>query len=155
MMRFLLLVKTLVLLSALPSMASANDELITEPSNHSVAVTVERLKESIRDKGWTILATVDHAAQAAEFGVRIPSRTTIIFVRMDVWVKYLLDAPTVAIELGHRVLVWQDAEGTWVTRNTMAHYQRHTLRRHELKLMPVPSQLFYADYDTIIKASTQ
>ena len=155
MKNFFLLAKALLLACCLAPMAMANDELITEQSNRSVAATIDRLTDGIRARGWTILATVDHAAQAAEFGVKIMPRTTIIFVNMEAWVKFLLDSPTVGIELGHRVLVWQDAEGTWITRNTMAHYRRHTLGRHELRPMPVALQLFYADYDAVVKASTQ
>jgi hypothetical protein len=78
MMRPLLL----ILLWLLPSSALANDELITIPSAHSARVTVQRLELAIITNGWTILANVDHAFHAAQYGVKIPARTTIAFAFM-------------------------------------------------------------------------
>ena len=106
-MRLLLL--ALVLL--LPSAALADDELISVQSAHSAPVTVQRLQEAIVANGYTILATIDSAAQAAEFGVKMPTRTTIAFAWMPGWTYALVEAPTIAIELPNRVLVWQDGEG--------------------------------------------
>ena len=128
-MRLLLL----ILLWLLPSGALANDELITIPSAHSAQVTIQRLQEAITANGWTILSTVDHAAHAAEFGVKIPARTTIAFAFMPGWTRYLIENPTVAIEVPNRVLVWEDQEGVWVTRNTARYYLRHIMGRHEAK----------------------
>jgi uncharacterized protein (DUF302 family) len=125
----------------LPSVVHANDELITLHCNRPATAVVQALQKAIPDKGWTILATLDHSASSAEYGVKIQARTTIIFARMDVWVSYLIEAPTVAVELPHRVLVWEDGEGVWVSRNTIKHYTRQTLRRHEIRILPVPLQL--------------
>src|SRR5262245_13697033 len=55
----------LVLLWLLPYNAFANDDQITIQSAHSAPVTVQRLQEALTAGGWTILATVDHAAYAA------------------------------------------------------------------------------------------
>ena len=88
----------LMLMWLLPSVALANDELITVQSAHSAPVTVQRLQEAIAANGWTILSTVDHAAHAAEFGVKIQARTTIAFAFMPGWTKHLIENPTVAIE---------------------------------------------------------
>ena len=123
----------LVLLWLLPSVAFAQDELITLPSAHSAPVTIKRLQEAIVANGYTILATIDSAAQVAEFGVKMPTRTTIAFAWMPGWTHALVEAPTIAIELPNRVLVWQDGEGVWVTRNTSQYLKRYILRRHELK----------------------
>ena len=101
----------LVLLWLLPSVAFAQDELITLPSAHSAPVTIKRLQEAIVANGYTILATIDSAAQVAEFGVKMPTRTTIAFAWMPGWTHALVEAPTIAIELPNRVLVWQDGEG--------------------------------------------
>jgi len=73
----------LALLLLLPSVALADDELITIQSAQSAPVTVQRLQEAIAANGWAILGTVDHAARAAEFGVKIPARTTIAFALLS------------------------------------------------------------------------
>jgi uncharacterized protein (DUF302 family) len=129
MMRPLLL----ILLWLLPSSAQANDELITVRSAHSASVTIQRLQEAIVANGCTIFATIDHAAHADKYGVKIPARTTIAFAYMERWLGPVIERPTVAIEVPDRVLVWEDHEGAWVTRNTL-HYLQNMLARHEAKV---------------------
>jgi len=122
----------LVLLWLLPPVALADDGLITIPSAHSGPVTVQRLQEAIAANGFTILATIDCSARAAEFGVKIPARTTIAFAWMPGWTLPVIEKPTSAIEMPFRVLVWQDGEGVWVTRDTAQYFMRYIARRHEV-----------------------
>ena len=75
----------LVLLWLLPSVAFAQEDQITLPSAHSAPETIQRLQQAIRANGFTILATIDYAAYAAEMGVKIPARTTISFGWMEGW----------------------------------------------------------------------
>jgi uncharacterized protein (DUF302 family) len=121
----------LVLLWLLPSVAFAQEDLITLPSAHSAPETIQRLQQAIRANGFTILATIDYAAYAAEMGVKIPARTTISFGWMEGWTKPIIERPTIAIEAPNRVLVWQDDEGVWVTRDTTKYFMRNVVRRHE------------------------
>lgn len=73
----------LMLLWLLPSSVLANDKLITVRSAHSATVTIQRLQEGIAaNSRFTILATIDHAAHAASYGVKIPARTTIAIAYM-------------------------------------------------------------------------
>jgi uncharacterized protein (DUF302 family) len=126
-MRHLLLMLLLLLSSAA---RAQDDELITIQSAHSAPVTVQRLQEAIVADGFTIFATIDYAAQAAELGVKIPARTTIAFGWMPGWTHPLILRPTIAIELPFRVLVWQDSEGVWMTRDTARYIVRY-IHRHE------------------------
>jgi uncharacterized protein (DUF302 family) len=124
---------SLILLWLLPSAALANDELITVKSAHSAPVTVQRLQQAFTANGWTILGTIDYTAHAAEFGVKIPARTMIAFANISGWIRFILDQPTVAIEVPTRVLVWEDDEGVWVTRDTPWYFLRHITPLYELK----------------------
>ncbi len=110
------------------------DELITVQSAYSAPVTVQRLKEAIVSNGFTILATIDYAANAAEMGIKIPARTTISFGWMEGWTKPIIERPTIAIEAPDRVLVWQDDEGVWMTRDTTKYVLRNVIRRHEARI---------------------
>jgi uncharacterized protein (DUF302 family) len=114
----------LALVLLLPSAALADDELITVQSAHSAPSTVQRLQGAIIANGWTILAKVDYAFHAEQFGVKIPFRTTIAFAWMQPWIGHLIERPTMAIEMPYRVLIWEDSEGVWVTRNTSRFYRR-------------------------------
>ena len=145
----------LVLLWLLPSVAFAQDELITLPSAHSAPVTIKRLQEAIVANGYTILVTIDHAALAAEFGVKIPARTTTAFAWMPGWTQVVIENPTIAIELPNRVLVWQDGQGVWVTRNTVRYLKRYILRRHEEKANEVLLQVYDAKIAALIDNATR
>jgi hypothetical protein len=79
----------LILLCLLPAVARSNDELITLPSSHTAPVTTQRLQDAITAEGWTILATVDHAAHAVRYGVPLLARTTIIFADMQASIGHL------------------------------------------------------------------
>ena len=121
----------LILLWLLPFSAQADDGLVTTQSAHSGPVTVQRIQEALTAKGWTILARIDHSAHAAQWGVRIPFRTTIDFAYLPSWTRLLIESPTVAIEVPIPVLVWEDRDGVWVTRNTAQYYLRRILPRHD------------------------
>jgi len=124
---------SLILLWLLPFSAQANDELITVRSAHSASVTIQRLQEGIvANKRFTILGTIDHAAHAASYGVKIPARTTIAIAYMGSWLGPIIERPTVAIEVPYRVLVWENQEGVWVTRNTLSYLQK-ILASHKAK----------------------
>jgi len=72
MIRTKLAAFALCLLAASTSGALADDELITVRSAHSASVTIQRLHIAIILNEWTIFATIDHAAHAANYaGVRL------------------------------------------------------------------------------------
>lgn len=145
----------LILLWLLPSAAQADDGLVTTQSAHSGPATVQRIQEALTTKGWTILATIDHAAHAAQWGVKIPFRTTIDFAYLPAWTRLLIESPTVAMEVPIPILVWEDREGVWVTRNTAQYYLRKVLPRHEAKAMPGPTEVFSNVVDSIIINATR
>ena len=150
----LLRTHSLILLWLLPFSAQANDELITVRSAHSASVTIQRLHIAIILNEWTIFATIDHAAHAANFGVKIPARTTIAFGYMERWLIPVIERPTVAIEVPYRVLVWEDNEGVWITRDTLRYVQK-VLRRHEAKIAEGDLRLREAKIATMIDNVTR
>jgi uncharacterized protein (DUF302 family) len=133
MIRTMMRPPLLILMWLLPSGALAHDELITIQSALSARETVQRLELAITGNGWSILAKVDHAFHAAQYGVKIPARTTIALAYMPIWLTPLIENPTVAMEMPTTVLVWEDGDGVWVTRNT-ARYNQRQLSRHEAKV---------------------
>ena len=82
-----------MLLWLLPPSAQANDELITVQSAHSASVTVQRVHIAIILNEWTIFATIDHAAHAANYRGKIPARTTIAFGYMERWLDSVIERP--------------------------------------------------------------
>lgn len=118
-----------VLLLAVPVLAG-DPGLVTLPSPHSVAGTIERLEMAVRSKGLTVFARIDHAAAAKEAGLSMAPATLLIFGNPKGGTPLMKAAPTVAIDLPLKALAWEDAKGrVWLTYNTAAYLKaRHDVR---------------------------
>ena len=111
-------------------MTVSNDKgIIDTPSNHSVDQTVERLKGILQAKGVTLFAVVDHSGEAEKVGMKMPPTRLLIFGSPKAGTPLMLAAPSIAIDLPLKVLVWEDARGkVWVTYNSPGYLQqRHNL----------------------------
>src|SRR4030081_1389723 len=101
------------------SMASTSSNgIVNTPSNHSVDETVEKLKSVFRDKGITLFALVDHSGEAEKAGMKMRPTKLAIFGSPKAGTPVMLAAPSIAIDLPLKVLVWEDNQGkTWVSYN--------------------------------------
>ena len=108
---------------------SKDKGIIDTPSNHSVDQTVERLKGILQAKGVTLFAVVDHSGEAEKVGMKMPPTRLLIFGSPKAGTTLMLAAPSIAIDLPLKVLVWEDARGkVWVTYNSPGYLQeRHNL----------------------------
>jgi uncharacterized protein (DUF302 family) len=103
--------------------------LVDIPSNHSVDKTVEKLKAILQAKGITLFALVDHSGEAAKVGLKMPPTKLLIFGNPKAGTPLMLAAPSSAIDLPPKILIWEDARGkVWVTHNSPVYLQeRHNL----------------------------
>ncbi len=106
---------------------AANKGIIDRPSNQSVERTVDRLKNILRAKGLTLFALVDHSEEAEKVGLKMPPTKLFVFGSPKAGTPLMLAAPSVAIDLPLKMLVWEDAQGrAWVSYNSSAYLQeRH------------------------------
>jgi uncharacterized protein (DUF302 family) len=106
-----------------------NGGLINIPSNHSVDETVEKLKAILQSKGITLFALVDHSGEAAKAGMKMPPTKLLIFGNPKAGTSVMLAAPSSAIDLPLKILIWEDVKGkVWVTYNSPAYLQeRHNI----------------------------
>jgi uncharacterized protein (DUF302 family) len=109
--------------------ASGVTGIIDTPSNHSVDQTVERLKGILQAKGITLFALVDHSGEAEKMGMKMPPTKLLIFESPKAGTPLMLAAPSIAIDLPLKILIWEDARGkVWVTYNSPVYLQeRHGL----------------------------
>jgi uncharacterized protein (DUF302 family) len=104
---------------------ATNNGIIDELSNHSVDETVEKLKEILQSKGVTLFAMVDHSGEAANVGMKMRPTKLLIFGSPKAGTPLMLAAPTSAIDLPLKILVWEEAEGkVWVSYNSPAYLQQ-------------------------------
>ena len=99
--------------------------IVDLPSNHSVDQTVEKLKGILNEKGVTLFALVDHSGEAEKVGMKMPPTKLLIFGSPKAGTPVMLTAPSIAIDLPLKVLVWEDRSGNvWVSYNTPAYLQK-------------------------------
>ena len=82
--------------------------IVTNSSNHSVDETVERLKGILEAKGVTLFALVDHSGEAAKAGMAMRPTRLLIFGSPKAGTPVMLAAPSIAIDLPLKILVWED-----------------------------------------------
>lgn len=103
--------------------------IVTIASNHSVDETVDRLKSILQAKGVTLFVLVDHGGEAEKAGMKMPPTKLAIFGSPKAGTPLMLAAPSVAIDLPLKILVWEDSGGkVWVSYNAPEYLQeRHGL----------------------------
>jgi uncharacterized protein (DUF302 family) len=103
--------------------------LIDIPSDHSVDETVEQLKRILQERGITPFALIDHSGEAAKAGMQMRPTKLLIFGNPKAGTPVMLAAPTSAIDLPLKILVWEDVQGkVWVSYNSPDYLQeRHNV----------------------------
>ena len=101
--------------------------VIDKASNHSVDESVDKLKGILQAKGITVFALVDHSGEAAKVGMKMPPTKLLIFGNPKAGTPLMVAAPSSAIDLPLKILIWEDARGkVWVSYNSPAYLQeRH------------------------------
>jgi uncharacterized protein (DUF302 family) len=101
--------------------------IIDVPSNHAVDETVEKLNGILNAKGVTLFALVDHSCEAEKVGMKMRPTKLLIFGSPKAGTPVMLAAPSIAIDLPLKVLVWEDSSGkVWVSYNSPDYLQeRH------------------------------
>jgi uncharacterized protein (DUF302 family) len=108
-----------------------NDDngIVSRRSGHSVERTVEHLQTVLQGKGITLFALIDHSGEAARVGMTMRPTKLLIVGNPKAGTPLMLAAPTSAIDLPLKILVWEDDHGdAWISVNS-AHYlqTRHGL----------------------------
>lgn len=102
-----------------------NNGLIHAASPYPVAETVQRLEAILKSKGLTIFARVDHSGEAAKVGMEMQLTQLLIFGSPKGGTPVTLAAPSVAIDLPLKALVWEDDQGkVWITQNSPEYLQQ-------------------------------
>jgi uncharacterized protein (DUF302 family) len=104
-----------------------NNGIINKPTHHSVEETVGKLKSILQAKGVTLFAFIDHSGEAEKVGMKMKPTKLMIFGSPKAGTPLMLAAPSSAINLPLKILVWEDAEGkVWISYNSPAYLQeRH------------------------------
>ena len=85
--------------------------MVLLPAQGSVADAWSRLEAAITERGLTVFARIDFAADAAAVGLQLPATRLLVFGNPRAGTPLLAAAPTAAIDLPLKVLIWEDAQG--------------------------------------------
>jgi uncharacterized protein (DUF302 family) len=90
---------------------------------------VNNLKGILEAKGMTVFAVIDHSGEASKIGLTMLPTKLVIFGNPAAGTPLMLAAPSIAIDLPLKILVWQDPQGkVWLSYNSPACLaQRHAL----------------------------
>jgi uncharacterized protein (DUF302 family) len=109
---------SLALLSGCGSTAPASaaapaspDGLVTLVSPRTAKETMDRLEASVREKGFGVVARVDHAAGATRVGKTLRPTELLIFGNPAGGTLLMECQQTAGIDLPLKALVWSDAAG--------------------------------------------
>src|SRR5215469_17747710 len=80
--------------------------IIDVPSKHSVDETVDRVKNLLQSKGIPLFCLIDHSGEAAKVGLKMPPTKLLIFGSPKAGTPLMLAAPSIAIDLPLKILVW-------------------------------------------------
>jgi uncharacterized protein (DUF302 family) len=109
--------------------------IVTVASAHGGAATAERLAALIQQRGLTLFAQIDFSGDAERAGLTMPFSRLLVFGNPKAGTPLMLFAPSAALDLPLKVLVWDDAHGrTWLSFNSPDYLrQRHGLPDDLLK----------------------
>jgi uncharacterized protein (DUF302 family) len=110
--------------------------IVNLQSNHSVDETLKKLKGILEGKGITIFAIVNHSGEAEKAGLEMRPTKLLIFGNPKAGTPLMLAAPSVAIDLPLKILIWEDNQGkVWVSYNSPGYLKE----RHGLPQALLPS----------------
>ena len=140
---------TVLLITIVLQAAAADNAVMKEngiidiPSNHSVDQTVERLKSILQSKEVTVFALIDHSGEAEKVGMKMRPTKLLIFGSPKAGTPLMLAAPSIAIDLPLKILVWEDGQGqVWLSYNSPEYLKdRHGLSQDLLPNIAVVGTL--------------
>jgi uncharacterized protein (DUF302 family) len=112
---------------------TVDNGMVNQPTSHSLEQTVERLEAILQAKGITLFALVDHSGEAAKVGMKMRPTKLLIFGNPKAGTPLMLAAPSSAIDLPLKILVWEDGQGkVWISYNSPQYLQKRHGLPHEL-----------------------
>jgi len=110
-------------------MAVHPEGIVSLPTHFSVDEAIARLEALLHEKGVQIFALVDHSGEAKRAGIEMRPTKLLMFGNPKAGTPLMLAAPSIAIDLPLKLLVWEDAGGqASISYNPPAYLQR----RHSL-----------------------
>ena len=121
----------------------AGNGLLQVASPYPVDETVKRLESILGQRGVQVFALIDHSGEAEKVGMKMLPTKLVIFGNPKGGTPLMVAAPTLAIDLPPKALVWEDEGGkVWITYNSPEYLQqRHGVPEDLMKNIAVVGAL--------------
>jgi uncharacterized protein (DUF302 family) len=107
----------------------ADPGIVRIPSQHSVAVTMDRLEALLKERGVMVFARIDFSGDAQRAGLTLRPQQMLIFGNPKAGTPLMVAVPTSGLDLPLKALVWEDTAGkAWIAYND----PQYVVRRHGL-----------------------
>jgi len=93
------------------TIVQAAEGLITKTSSHNVQETMNRFEKIVKDKGFSVIARVNHAAAAKKSGATLRPTELLIFGNPKLGTQLMQSNQSIGIDLPLKVLIWEDEKG--------------------------------------------
>lgn len=106
-------------------MPSNENGMVHVASPRSVPETLKKLQTIFEGRGLKLFALIDHSGEAEKAGLKMRPTQLLIFGNAQSGTPVMVAAPTLAIDLPLKALVWEDADGkVWVSYNSPEYLQQ-------------------------------
>jgi uncharacterized protein (DUF302 family) len=108
--------------------------IINKSTKLSVQEALVKLQATLQAKGVTVFALIDHGGEAAKVGMEMRPTKLLIFGNPKGGTPLMLAAPSIAIDLPIKILIWEDDQrNVWLSYNSPEYLaERHGLPRNLL-----------------------
>jgi uncharacterized protein (DUF302 family) len=104
--------------------------IVTKASPYTwVSETLQRLWETVREKGIEVFALVDHSGAAQRAGLEMQETKLLIFGSPKAGTPLMVASPLLALDLPLKVLVCRGRDGEILVNHNVTSY---LARRHEI-----------------------
>src|SRR5262249_21082801 len=117
--------------------------LVRVESPRTADETVERLRRALDTQKITLFGLIIHSGEGNKVGLTMRPTKVLVFGSPKAGTPLMLAAPTIAIDLPLKILVWEDAAGrVWMAYNSPEYLgDRHDLPRELFANISVVAKL--------------
>lgn len=116
--------------------------LVTVERDGGVDAVADEIRAAIEDSPLTLVATIDHAENAASVDADLPPTRLFVFGNPEMGTPLMQERRTVGIDLPQKLLVWDDDGQTRVAYNDPSYLaERHGLEGQDDRLEKMASAL--------------
>ncbi len=122
---------------------NSDNGIVSIASPYTVDETLAHLQKLLEAKEIKVFALIDHSGEAAKVGMEMHPTKLLVFGSPKGGTPVMLAAPTVALDLPLKALVWEDDKGkVWISYNDPAYLQkRHGIPADLVKNLAGPGAL--------------